>query len=136
MKDVCKVDNQLVLPNMYFQNAAKCVMCMFKSHFLAKFSGIAKFFPKQLWDILLPQTEITLNLLRQSTLKPAIYALEYFNGTSICNHASLGPLGCKITIHKKTGTHHYWEFHGKDGRNIVVFLEHYRCQLVVSRETN
>ena len=68
---------------------------------------------------------MTLNLLRQSTLKPAISEWGYFNVPSSYNYAPLGPLGplgCKVIIHKKNGTHHYWDFRMKDGWNVVVYL--------------
>ena len=37
-------------------------------------------FPKFLSDKLLPQTELTLNLLRQATVDPIKSVWEYFNG--------------------------------------------------------
>ena len=115
MKDVWKVYYQLVLPNIHQRNASKCAIHTFKAYLLAILSVIAEDFPKNLWDLLIPQTEMTFNLLRQSTSKPAIYAWEYFNGPSSYNHAPLVPLSCKDIIHKKTGTCHSWDFYGKDG---------------------
>ena len=42
-------------------------------------AGIPPSFPNYLWDKLLPQTEIPLNLLRQSTIAPLLSAWEAFN---------------------------------------------------------
>ena len=52
----------------------------FKARFLEILSGFDRAFPISLWDTLLPQNELTLNLLRQATLGPYISAWEYYNG--------------------------------------------------------
>ena len=52
------------------------------------------------WDHLLPQTVLTLNLLRQSTIYPHRSAWERFNGACDCDAAPMGPLGCKVLIHE------------------------------------
>jgi hypothetical protein len=54
---------QLVLPDMYCCNQAERAICMFKDHFLATLAGINSVFPPYLWDLLLPQAKLTLNLL-------------------------------------------------------------------------
>ena len=52
-------------------NAAERAIRMFKSHFLSILAGVAPDFPRNIWDLLLPQAELTLNLLRQATLDPS-----------------------------------------------------------------
>ncbi len=64
------VDYQLVLPHIHHCNAAKCTICTFKNHFIAGLCSTDKNFPLNLWDKLLPQAELTLNLLRGSCLNP------------------------------------------------------------------
>ena len=59
---------QLVPPNTHRSNVAERAICTFKSHFISILAGVAPDFPRNLWDLLLPQTELTLNLLRQATL--------------------------------------------------------------------
>ena len=61
---------QLFPPHVHRRNIAERAIHTFKSHFLAILSGISDSFSNYLWDHLLPQTELTLNLLRQSTLAP------------------------------------------------------------------
>jgi hypothetical protein len=61
---------QLVPPGMHCHNQAEPVICTFKDHFLAILVGINAAFPPYLWDLLLPQAELTLNHLRQATLNP------------------------------------------------------------------
>jgi len=65
---------QLVPPNMHHCNPVERAIHTFKDHFLAILSGVDAAFTPYLWDLLLPQAELTLNLLCQSTLNPLISA--------------------------------------------------------------
>ncbi len=60
----CK--HQLVPPHVHRQNRAERAIRTFKDHFLSILAGMAPTFPKDRWDLLLPQAELTLNLLRPS----------------------------------------------------------------------
>ena len=98
-----KVQFQLVPPDMHRQNAAERAIQTFKSHFLAILAGVSPYFPRHLWDLLLPQTKMTLNLLRQATSNPAISAWEYFNGKFNYHATSLGTIRISVIVHTKTG---------------------------------
>ncbi len=63
IRDTCKLDMELVPPGCHRRNAAKVAICNFKAHFLSILAGVANNFPPNLWDWLLPQTEITINLI-------------------------------------------------------------------------
>ena len=52
-----------MLPHVHCCNRAEHAIRTFKDHFIAILAGIDKTFPKSLWDLLLPQAEITVNLL-------------------------------------------------------------------------
>jgi hypothetical protein len=66
----CNATFQLVPSDMYCRNRAECAICTFKDHFLAILASIDVAFPPYFWDLLLPQAELTLNLLLQATLNP------------------------------------------------------------------
>jgi hypothetical protein len=57
-------DLQLVPPDTHRRNLAKRTIQTFKSHFIAILAGLDPSFPMTLPDRLLPQTILTLNLLR------------------------------------------------------------------------
>ena len=65
-----KANYKLVPPGAHFRNATKCDIRTFKAHFLAILAGVDPTFPKQHVVNLLPQTDLTLNLVHQSTLDP------------------------------------------------------------------
>ena len=59
----------------------------------------------------------------------------YFHGSFDYDDTPLGPLGCNIIAHKKTGTINSWDFRGKAGWNVGVALQHYRCHAIVAKTT-
>ena len=135
LQDIWKVDYQLFPPNLHRHNAAERAICTFKAHFLLILTGISEDSPKNMWDLLIYQTKMTLNLLQKSTLKSDTSAWEHFNGPIRYNQAPLGPLGYKVIMNKKTNARHSWDFRGKCECNVGVSLEKYWCQLIVAKDT-
>jgi hypothetical protein len=80
IKDKWKAKYQLVPPDVHHRNAAKQAIQTFKTHFLAIIADLPPVFPCYLWDLLLLQTKLTLNQLRQSSVTPSMSAWEHFNG--------------------------------------------------------
>jgi hypothetical protein len=81
---------QLIPPNMHCRNWAENAIRTLKNHFLAIMAGVDAAFPPYLWDLLLPQAELTLNLLRQATLNPWIVHGSSFRGPSTSTRCHLG----------------------------------------------
>ena len=133
MQKKWNVTYQLVPPDLHRRNAAEWAIRTFKAHLLAIFSGVSTDFPLYLWDLLLPQTEITLNFLRQSTADPTILAWEFFSGPLNYNETPLGPLGIHVISHDKTSKRKAWGFRGKDGWSVGISFEHYRCQRYIPK---
>jgi hypothetical protein len=75
-----KTKFQLVPPDMHLRNKAKRMIKHFKYHFLSILAGVDAAFPPYLWDLLLPQTKLTINLICQATINPKISAWECLNG--------------------------------------------------------
>eukprot|EP00804_Cyclotella_cryptica_P026023 CCRYP_018186-RA/>CCRYP_018186-RA protein AED:0.33 eAED:0.32 QI:0/0/0/1/0/0/4/0/305 len=95
-------------------------------------SRIANDFPLQLWDKLLPQTEITLNLLRQSNATTTISAYANLCGPFDYNKMSLAPLGCNVEIHEKSDQRGTWAFHSVDSWYISTSPEHYCTRIAAT----
>ena len=117
-------NDKLKPPNTHRSNATERAIHTFKAHFLSILAGVAPYFPRNLWDLILPKTELTLNLLRQATLQPSISARSYFHSPFNYDATPLGPRGCNIIAHKKTGTRNSWDFRGAAGYNVGVALQH------------
>jgi hypothetical protein len=87
-------------------------------------------FPIHLWDIILRQEEITLNMLRSSRLHPQLSAAAHYHGLIDYNKTAFGPPGCKIIAHEKPSQRRTWEAHGQPGWSLVPSMHHYRFQNV------
>jgi hypothetical protein len=74
------ISYQLVPPHCNRRNAAERAIRTFKEHSVAGISSVEPSFPMHLWDRLLPQAEITLNLLRTSRLHPQLSAAAHYHG--------------------------------------------------------
>jgi hypothetical protein len=102
----------------------------FKEHFVTGLSSVDPTFPLHLWDRLLPQAEITLNLLRTSRLHPQLSAAAHFHGLMDYNKTAFSPPGCKIIAHEKPVKRRTWEPHGQHGYSLGPSMHHCRCQNV------
>jgi hypothetical protein len=118
---------QLVPLDMHCRNHAEQAIRTFKAHFLSILAGVDPTFPPYLWDLLLPQAELTLNLLRQFALNPRISVWEYFQGPFDFNKTALDPIGCHVLIHAKPATRSSWDFRAKEGFYIGPALDSYCC---------
>jgi hypothetical protein len=127
------VDYQLVLPHCNRRNTAECAIRTFKEHFVAGLSSVDPTFSLHLWDILLPQAEITLNLLRTLRLHPQLSTAAHFHGLVDYNKTAFAPPGCKIIAHEKPGKRRTWAPHGQHGYSLGPAMHHYRCQMYTSR---
>jgi hypothetical protein len=125
---VNEIAYQLVPPHCHRRNAAERAIRTFKEHFVAGLSSVDPAFPLHLWDRLLPQTEITLNLLLTSRLHPQLSAAAHFHGLVDYNKTAFAPPGCKIIAHKKTGNRRTWAPHGQHGYSLGPAMHRYRCQ--------
>jgi hypothetical protein len=121
---------QLVTPHCHRRNAAERAIRTFKEHFVAGLSSVDPSFPMHLWDRLLPQAEITLNLLRTYRLHPQLSAAAHYHGLVDYNKTAFAPPGCKIIAHEKPGKRRTWAPHGQHGYSLGPALHHYRCQNV------
>jgi hypothetical protein len=100
IKKNCKI--QLVPPDNHRRNLAKRAIQTFKNHFKSVITGVDDSFPMRLWDKILPQVFLTLNLPRQSNVAPTVSAYAYINGPFDYNAMPLAPTGCASQIYEST----------------------------------
>jgi hypothetical protein len=114
---------QLVPPQCHRRNVAERAIRTFEEHFVAGLSSVDPSFPIHLWDRLLPQEEITLNLLRTSRLHQNLSAAAHYHGVVDYNKTAFATPGCKIIAHEKPGKRQTWAPHEH-----IYSLHHYQCQ--------
>jgi hypothetical protein len=117
---------QLAPPHIHRRNNAERAIQRFKNHVIAGLCSVDPTFPLKLWDKLLPQLKITLNLLRKSRINPRMSAYAQLNGHFDFNRTPLAPPGTRIIAHEKPDQRASWDPHGLDGYYLGPALEHYR----------
>ena len=94
IQDEYKMQMELVPPGTQNSNASEVDITIrnFKAHFLSVIAGTARYFTPSLWDRLLPQAEITINLLRQSNETPNVLAYAHLSGPFDYNKMPIEPM--------------------------------------------
>ena len=128
-------DIQLVPPDNHRRNLAERAIQTFKSHFKAVLAGVDDSFPMRLWDRLLPQAVLTLNLLRQSNAVPTISGWQYVHGHFDYNKMPLAPMGCAVQVHENSERWQSWAANSSDGWYLRTSPEHYRCHVIYCKNT-
>jgi hypothetical protein len=108
---------------------------MFKGHFISVLAGVADGFPINQWDELLPQTILTLNLLRQSNVAPNISAYAYHHSSFDYNRMPIAPMGCAVQFYIKPSRRKTIGEHSEDGFYLKTSAEHYRTHVVFCKKT-
>ena len=98
------IDYQLVPPNLHRRNAAEQAIRTFKNHFIAGLCSTDKDFPIHLWDHLLPQAGLFLNVLRGSRINPSLSAWTQLHGTFDFNRTPIVPPSIRVLVHDKPTT--------------------------------
>jgi hypothetical protein len=88
-----------------------------------------------LWDRLLPQAVITLNMLIKSRISPKLLAATHIYGQYDFNIAPMAPPGTRIIAHETPNRRRTWAPNGQDGWYIGPGLEHYQCYTVYVTKT-
>ena len=121
------IDYQLVPPHMHHRNLAEQAIQTFKSHFIAMLCGCNSGFHLHLWCRLLPQAEITLNLLRTSRINPNLSAHAQVHGQFNYNQNPIAPLGTRVIVYEIAAQRGTYEPHGTDGWYLGPAMNHYWC---------
>ena len=133
IRETCKLE--LVPLGYHRGNIAKVSIKAFKQHFLSILAGLPDGFLWSLWDRLLPQTEVTLNLLRQSNTAPNVFAYAHMYGNFDYNRMPLAPIGCLCQVHVKPDNHKSWNFHSQKGYYLFTSGKHYHTNNIFMKDT-
>jgi hypothetical protein len=115
---------QLVPPYIHRRNSAERAIRSFKDPLIAGLCSTDKSFPMHLWDRLLPQAVITLNMLRTSRINPNLSSATHIYGQYDFNRAPMAPPGTRIIAHETPCRRRTWAPHGQYGWYIGPALEH------------
>jgi hypothetical protein len=126
---------QLVPPDNHQQNLAEQAIQTFKNHFKAIIAGFDDSFLMRLWDKLLLQTILTLNLLCQSHVALTVSAWQYIPRPFDYNKMPLAPMGCAVQIHESSEQQRTWAVNTINGWYLQTSPEHYRCHQIYVKKS-
>ena len=112
---------------MHRRNIAERAIRTFQAHFIAGLCSTHKDFPLNLWDRLLPQATMTLNMLQASNRNPKVSAHKYIFGQFDLQKTPIAPPGTKSIIHLKPNQRTTFGHKGSECWYIGPCLQHYRC---------
>ena len=126
-----------VPPHCHQRNGAEVTIIEFKQHFLSIIVGVAKYFPMHQWERLLPQAELTLNLLQQShtNTTPTLSDNAEMFGTCNYNKIPVGPMGCSVLVHENTNACATWDNHAVYIWYFQTSQYHYRAHVYCIKKT-
>ena len=125
------IEAQYVEPGCHRALRAERAIRTWKNHFAAIIATTDKAFPLNQWHELVPQAELTLNLLRGSTIAPKISAWQMMFGKPYNFSAHpIAPFGMKIIVHEKPTERGSHSFHGADAFYLGPESKHYRAYRV------
>ena len=122
-----KIDFQLAPPHMHRKNVAEQEIQTRTNHFIYGFSTTDPDSPISEWDQILSQCMITLNLLRNYRVKPALSEYAYLFGPYEFNKSPMDPLGTCVIVHDKPVNCTSWVHHGTRGWYIGTSIDQYIC---------
>ena len=110
------VQLQLVPQHIHWRNSAERAVRTFKNHFIASLCTVDPLLTFYLWDRLLPQVTMALNMLQGYRLNPGLSDYEQLDGIHNFELTPLAPLGCKVQINEKPHKQLTYAPHSVDGQ--------------------
>ena len=86
---------------MHRRNYAERTIHTWKNNFVAGLCSTDDKFPMHLWDRLLQQATLTLNILRPSRRNHQLLAYTMLEGQFDFNNTPMAPPGTKVLLHEK-----------------------------------
>ena len=121
-----QIEFQMDPPHMHSQNFAERSIWTCKKHFIAGFSTTDPNVPIKKWDRLISQCVITLYLLQNSRVNPALSEYVDLFGPYDFNKSPMVPPGTRVIVHDKPIIHTSWGHNVTLGWYIGHSLYHYR----------
>ena len=126
---------QHVPANNHRGNMAERAIRTVKNHIIAMLCVADPNFPIYLFDKLIEQAELTLNLLRGSSFSPHVSTWQALNGTYTFTDTPIAPPGIKIVCYESPDQRKTWAPHGVEGFYIGPAFDHHRCYRVYISST-
>jgi len=129
------IELELTPAHVHRRNAAERAIRTWKNHFMAGLASLNPRFPVRYWSHLIKQSEMTLNLLRQSRINPKLSAYAQVQGNYDFNKNPMAPPGCEIIAFQPPAQRPSWGYHGIKAWYTQPAMNHYRCVQAITSDT-
>ena len=129
------LEHELVPNGQHRRNLAERALQTWKAHTIGSIRGVADTFLLGLWDEILPQLDMQVNILRFSNIHPKVYSWTVLNGAHNFNRHPLAPLGVEIQMLENPDKRKTWGVRINTGYYVGTSLEHYRHYWGCMKET-
>ena len=126
----------LVPPYCHRKLAAERAIRTYKNHFITILCMTHPEFPMKLWCSLIPQSEMTLNMVRPCRFNPLMSAHTALEGEFQYADTPLAPLGSLAIAGTTPSQRASWAPHGTRAWVIGPAMNHYRCISLYVPKTN
>jgi len=126
---------QKVPPHVHRGNRSEKEVGTTKNHLISMINTAHPEYPLRGWEHIVPQAEITLNLLRQSGISYYMSAYQQLHGTYDFVKHPMAPSGTKVIVFDPIDTRGTWANKGTDGFYVGPALQHVGCYVVYIPET-
>ena len=129
-QNMCRRNNvsiEYVPPGQHRANIAERMIAVVKSYLISALATSSPTFPLDLWDLLLPQVETTINLMRPSRVNRNISAYQALYGKFNFSKTPLAPPGSECVILERPNERDTWAVHGPSGYYIGPAMLHNKC---------
>jgi len=124
------IDFQLTPAELHRRNNAERAIQTFKPHFKAGLVSTPHNFSLNLWDKILPQVLLTLNILRPSRINPWLSTYANAHGAFDYKRTPLAPLSINCMAHVKSSLRNSWDPNAKAGFYIGPAMKARICDTV------
>lgn len=129
------VKMQYVPPHVHRGNRSEKEVGSVKNHLISMINTAHPEYPLRGWAHLIPQAEITLNLLRQSGISYYMSAYQQLHGAYDFVKQPMAPSGTKVIVFDPKGIRGSWANKGTDGFYVGPAMLHVGCYIVYIPET-
>ena len=103
-----EIDFQFATPHLQRHNGSEHAICTLKNHIIAGLLSTDENFPLNLWDKLVPQCLIMLNLICDSCINPKISAYDQVHGAFYFNRTPLYHPGNQFLVNEEPVVQGTW----------------------------
>ena len=122
-------------PAIHRKNTAERAVQTWKNNVISGIASLSKQFPISNWYRLIPQCNITLNLMRLCRQNISLSAHTYLHGEFHFDATMMVPPGTKTMVHNKSPTIKSGDLHAFDAWYVGTAMKYYRCYKLVLSKT-